>query len=47
MDLNEDIIRQIEDLLDRLKELDPAELPDPAAQLASLLGDLLEGLEGS
>lgn len=47
MDLSEDQIQQIESLLDRLKELDPAELPEPAAELASLLSGLLESTEPS
>lgn len=36
----------IQDRIDRLEALDPAEVPEPAAEIADLLGALLEdGLE--
>ena len=42
MDLTQDQIDQIEAILDRLAEVDPADLPEPAAELANLLGSILE-----
>ncbi|MEX1126845.1 MAG: hypothetical protein WD895_03465 [Acidimicrobiia bacterium] len=45
MDLTQDQIEQIEAILARLAELDPAELPEPAAELANLLGAILEEQE--
>jgi hypothetical protein len=42
MDLTQDQIDQIEAILSRLAEVDPAELPEPAAELANLLGSILE-----
>ncbi len=45
MNLSQDQIDQIEALLDRLTEVDPAELPEPAAELANLLGSILEDEE--
>lgn len=45
MNLSPDQIDQIEALLDRLTEVDPAELPAPAAELASLLSSILEDEE--
>ena len=47
MDLTEDQIEKLESALARLEELDPAELPEPAAELASLLGSILEESEPS
>ena len=47
MDLSEAQISQIEELLARLDAIDPAELPEPAAELASLLSSLLEATETS
>ncbi len=47
MDLTDAQINQIEELLARLEELDPAQLPEPAAELASLLGSLLGETETS
>jgi hypothetical protein len=45
MDLTQEQIDQIEAVLTRLAELDPAELPEPAAELASLLSSILEEQE--
>ena len=45
MDLTQDQIDQLEAVLARLAEIDPAELPEPAAELASLLGSILEEQE--
>lgn len=39
-------LHDIQDRIDRLEALDPAEVPEPAAEIADLLGALLEdGLE--
>ncbi len=45
MDLTEAQIEQLEAALKQLDELDPASLPEPAAELASLLGQILDELE--
>ncbi len=45
MDLTPDQITQIEEALTKLQELDAAELPEPAAELAVLLGEILEATE--
>lgn len=42
MDLAESDIEELEAALTELAELDPAELPEPAARLADILGRLLE-----
>ena len=47
VELNSEQTEQIEDLLTQLEELDPAELPIPAVELAALLGEILEGTDGS
>ena len=47
MDLTADQVSQIEAALRELEELDPAALPEPAAQLAELLGEILESTETS
>lgn len=47
MELNESQISEIEGALEELETLDPAELPEPAAKLADLLGRILEDLEPS
>ncbi|MCZ6662172.1 MAG: hypothetical protein O6951_04520 [Actinobacteria bacterium] len=47
MELNPEQTEQIEDLLLQLEELDPAVLPVPAAELAALLGEILEGTDRS
>lgn len=45
MNIPEDIRVAIEEKLRELAELDPAELPRPAAELAELLGGVLEDVE--
>ena len=45
MDLTQDQIEKLEAALARLEQLDPAELPEPAAELADLLGSILEESE--
>lgn len=47
MDLTPEQIEEIEGALDRMADLDPAELPAPATELADLLSRILEQLEGS
>jgi hypothetical protein len=47
MDLNETQIAELEAALQRLEAVDPAELPEPAAELAELLGQILDELEAS
>ena len=42
MDLSPEQIEAIQQKLTQLSELDAAELPAPAAELANLLGDILE-----
>ncbi len=42
MDLSPEQIEEIETALGRLEDLDPAELPEPAAELVELLNRLLE-----
>lgn len=45
MDLTEEQIAELETALERLQSLDPADLPEPAADLAATLNRILEGLE--
>lgn len=45
MDLSPEQIEAIEEKLTRLSELDPAQLPGPAAELMDLLSDILEETE--
>ena len=45
MDLTQDQIDKLEAALARLEELDPTEVPEPAAELADLLGSILEESE--
>lgn len=47
MELSQSQIEQIESALQRLEEVDPADLPEPAAELADLLSRLLDGMESS
>lgn len=47
MDLTEEQIERLEAALTRLEELDPAEIPEPAAELANLLASILEESEPS
>ena len=45
MEIDESQIQAIEAALAKLEEMDPSELPEPAAELAEILGSLLEQLE--
>lgn len=45
MDLSQSQIDDLEAALERLEDVDPATLPEPAAELAELLGRILEELE--
>jgi hypothetical protein len=47
MDLSQEQVERLEAALARLAELDPSDLPEPAAELADLLGSILEELESS
>lgn len=47
MDITQEQIDKLEAALARLEELDPAEVPEPAAELADLLGSILEESEPS
>ena len=47
MDITQEQIAKLEAALARLEELDPADVPEPAAELANLLGALLEESEPS
>lgn len=42
MELTSDQITEINEALERLQTLDPADLPQPAADLVALLSTLLE-----
>ncbi len=44
MDLTPEQIAEIEALLARIEELDAAAVPEPAAQLAEVLGRILDDL---
>jgi hypothetical protein len=46
MDIPEETITEIEQKLQEIAELDPADLPDPAAELAEMLSALLEEMDG-
>lgn len=45
MNIPEDVLVTIEEKLEALAELDPAELPEPAAELADILSSLLDEVE--
>lgn len=47
MDIPDETISQIEQKLEEIADLDPADLPDPAAELAALLNDLLDDMDNS
>lgn len=47
MNIPEDILAAIEEKLEELAELDPADLPEPAAELADILSSLLDDVEAS
>lgn len=42
MDLSPEQVEEINQALDKLEALDPADLPEPAAELVELLSRLLE-----
>lgn len=42
MDLSPHQIEEIEKALEKLETLDPAELPEPAAELVALLSEILD-----
>ncbi len=44
MDLSESQIEELETALEQLEAVDPASLPEPAAQLADLLNKILDDL---
>ena len=45
MDLTPEQIEEIERALNKLETLDPAELPEPAAELVALLSEILDETE--
>lgn len=47
MELSQAQVDEIERALARLDEVDPVDLPEPAAELADLLSRLLDGMESS
>jgi len=47
MNIPEDTRNAIEEKLRQLAELDPAELPAPAAELAEILNEILEDVDNS
>lgn len=46
MELTPDQIEEIEEKLEQLSQIDPADLPEPASELAAILGRLLDETEG-
>lgn len=46
MNISDETITEIEEKLREIAELDPADLPEPAAELAEMLSALLEEVEG-
>ena len=45
MELSEEQLEELEAALQKLESLDPASLPEPAADLAALLGRILDEME--
>ncbi|MEE9177437.1 MAG: hypothetical protein V3U46_03310 [Acidimicrobiia bacterium] len=45
MNLSDTQIEELEKALSQLEQLDPASLPEPAAELANLLSRILDELE--
>jgi hypothetical protein len=45
MDLSQEQIEELEAVLERMTSLDPALLPEPAVELATLLNSILDHLE--
>jgi hypothetical protein len=46
MDISDETITEIEEKLREIAELDPSDLPEPAAELAEMLSALLEEVDG-
>ena len=46
MELTPELVEELETLLAEIEDLDPAQVPEPAAQLADLLGRILDSLGG-
>jgi len=47
MNLSDTQIEELENALSQLEQLDPASLPEPAAELAELLSRILDELEST
>lgn len=47
MDINDTQLSELEEALKRLEELDPADLPEPVAELADLLSRILDEMESA
>jgi hypothetical protein len=47
MELSQSQVEEIEAALARLEQVDPADLPEPAADLADILSRLLDGMESN
>lgn len=47
MELSQSQTERIGELLELVADLDPSEVPEPAAELAALLGQIIEGTEGN
>lgn len=45
MNLTDAQVEELEKALQQLDQLDPASLPEPAAELANLLGQILDELD--
>lgn len=45
MNISDESLAEIEEKLREIAELDPADIPDPAAELAQMLSDLLDDAE--
>lgn len=46
MDISQEQVDRLEALLGQLAEVDPADLPEPASELARILGEILDQTEG-
>ncbi len=47
MNISDETVAAIEEKLELLSKLDPADLPAPAAELAELLSDVLDEVEAT
>lgn len=47
MELSQSQVEEIEAALARLDEVDPVDLPEPAAELADIMNRLLDGMESN